>query len=134
MSYCIKHDLHIWISHMLCYWGKGWCTVGVLGFPSLTAQGALRAPLGSGRLNKTCFVAESDCFHCNIDLIEPGDVIYWWNSEWGSCCKMKTRHWTALRLDGESLIWFKTKMWWSGASCESREPQWLQTSVWLQVP
>lgn len=51
MSYCIKHDLHTWISHLLCSWGKGWCTVGVLGFPSLTARGASRAPLGSGGLN-----------------------------------------------------------------------------------
>lgn len=128
--HCIKHDLHIWISHMLCFWEKGWCTVGVLGFPSLTAQGASRALLGSSGLNKTCFAAATDCFHCNIDVIEPGDVIYWWNSEWGFCCEMKTRHWTALRCDGESRMWFdKTKMWLSGVSCESREPQWLQAST-----
>ncbi len=135
MSYCIKHDLHIWISHMLCFGGKGWCTMGVLGFPSLTARGASRALLGSGGLNKTCFVAESDCFHCNIDLIEAGDVIYCKKFEWGLCCEMKTRHRTALRWDGDALMWFdETKKWWSGVSCESRKPQWLQASVCLQGP
>jgi len=50
---------------------------GCLRLPSLTAQRASRARLGSKGLNKTCLVAESDCFQCNIDLIEPGDVIYW---------------------------------------------------------
>lgn len=52
---------------------------GCFRFPISDSSRGIESPVRQRQTE--LFMVESDCFHCNIDLIEAGDVIYWRNSE-----------------------------------------------------